>query len=74
MRKWRIDELPQLWNILLGEMSLVGPRPERRFYIDQVIARSPYYKYLLKSKTRTYQLGNGTVWLCRKCRRNDRTK
>ncbi|MEO7393461.1 MAG: sugar transferase [Chitinophagaceae bacterium] len=50
MRKWRIDELPQLWNILIGEMSLVGPRPERRFYIDQIIALSPYYKYLLKVK------------------------
>ena len=50
MRKWRIDELPQLWNILIGEMSLVGPRPERRFYIDQVIAKTPYYKYLLKVK------------------------
>lgn len=50
MRKWRIDELPQLWNILIGEMSLVGPRPERRFYIDQIIARFPYYKYLLKVK------------------------
>jgi len=50
MRKWRLDELPQLWNILLGDMSLVGPRPERRFYIDQVIARHPYYKYLLKVK------------------------
>ena len=52
MRKWRIDELPQLWNILIGEMSLVGPRPERRIYIDQIIARFPYYKYLLESKTR----------------------
>ncbi|MDZ4796039.1 MAG: sugar transferase [Bacteroidota bacterium] len=50
IRKWRIDELPQLWNILIGEMTLVGPRPERRFYIDQIIARSPYYKYLLKVK------------------------
>jgi exopolysaccharide biosynthesis polyprenyl glycosylphosphotransferase len=50
MRKWRIDELPQLWNILLGEMSLVGPRPERRLYIDQLINRFPYYKYLLKVK------------------------
>jgi polysaccharide biosynthesis protein PslA len=50
MRKWRLDELPQLWNILLGEMSLVGPRPERRFYIDQLITLFPYYKYLLKVK------------------------
>lgn len=50
MRKWRIDELPQLWNILKGEMSLVGPRPERKFYIDQIIPRWPYYKYLLKVK------------------------
>jgi len=50
MRKWRFDELPQLWNILIGEMSLVGPRPERRFYIDQIISRNPYYKYLLKVK------------------------
>ena len=50
MRKWRLDELPQLWNIMLGEMSLVGPRPERRYYIDQIMARFPYYKYLLKVK------------------------
>jgi lipopolysaccharide/colanic/teichoic acid biosynthesis glycosyltransferase len=50
MRKWRLDELPQLWNILKGEMSLVGPRPERRFYINQIVAQFPYYKYLLKVK------------------------
>lgn len=50
MRKWRLDELPQLWNILKGEMSLVGPRPERQFYIDQIVARFPHYKYLLKVK------------------------
>jgi exopolysaccharide biosynthesis polyprenyl glycosylphosphotransferase len=50
MRKWRLDELPQLWNILSGEMSLVGPRPERKFYIEQVVAVFPYYKYLLKVK------------------------
>jgi polysaccharide biosynthesis protein PslA len=50
MRKWRLDELPQLWNILKGEMSLVGPRPERKFYIDQIVEYFPYYKYLLKVK------------------------
>ena len=50
MRKWRLDELPQVWNILRGDMSLIGPRPERRFYIDQVMAINPYYKYLLKVK------------------------
>lgn len=50
MRKWRLDELPQLWNIVQGDMSLVGPRPERRFYVDQLIVRFPYYKYLLKVK------------------------
>lgn len=50
MRKWRLDELPQLWNILIGEMSLVGPRPERKFYIDQIVSRRPEYKYLFKVK------------------------
>ena len=50
MRKWRIDELPQLVNIIRGEMSLVGPRPERKFYIDQILTITPYYKYLLKVK------------------------
>lgn len=50
MRKWRLDELPQFWNILKGEMSLVGPRPERRFYIDQIVEKAPYYRFLLKVK------------------------
>ncbi len=50
MRKWRLDELPQLWNIIKGEMSLVGPRPERKFYIDQLVALHPEYKYLFKVK------------------------
>ncbi|HVY74809.1 MAG TPA: exopolysaccharide biosynthesis polyprenyl glycosylphosphotransferase [Puia sp.] len=50
MRKWRIDELPQLLNILRGEMSLVGPRPERQFYIDQITRQTSFFKYLLKVK------------------------
>jgi exopolysaccharide biosynthesis polyprenyl glycosylphosphotransferase len=50
MRKWRIDELPQLLNILLGDMSFVGPRPERRIYIDAILKQAPYYRYLLKVK------------------------
>lgn len=50
MRKWRLDELPQLWNILKGEMSLVGPRPERKFYVDQIVRIHPEYKYLFKVK------------------------
>lgn len=43
MRKYRIDELPQLWNIIKGDMSLVGPRPERAYFIDKIVKRAPYY-------------------------------
>lgn len=43
MRKYRLDELPQFWNVLIGEMSLVGPRPEREFYIEQIVKKAPYY-------------------------------
>lgn len=50
MRKWRLDELPQLINILKGEMSLVGPRPERKFYIDQIVQQHSEYNYLFKVK------------------------
>lgn len=50
LRKWRLDELPQLWNVMVGEMSLVGPRPEREYYIRQLMQEAPYFKYLLKVK------------------------
>lgn len=50
MRKWRLDELPQFINIIRGEMSLVGPRPERKFYIDQIVKQHPEYKFIFKVK------------------------
>lgn len=46
LRKTRLDEFPQFWNVLKGEMSLVGPRPERRFYIDKIAQHDPQYLYL----------------------------
>lgn len=50
MRKLRLDETPQFWNVVIGDMSLVGPRPERQFYIDQIIEKAPHYMLLLNIK------------------------
>ncbi|MCH5328259.1 MAG: sugar transferase [Coprobacter sp.] len=46
MRKYRIDELPQFWNVIIGDMSIVGPRPERAYYIEQIVRKAPYYSLL----------------------------
>jgi len=50
IRKMRIDEIPQFYNILIGDMSLVGPRPEREFFVDQLKKKIPYYPLRLKVK------------------------
>ena len=50
MRKTRLDETPQFFNVILGDMALVGPRPERQYYIEKIIAEAPHYKHILKVK------------------------
>ena len=46
LRKYRIDEIPQFWNVIKGEMSIVGPRPEREYFINQIMQKAPYYALL----------------------------
>lgn len=46
LREHHLDELPQLWNVFIGEMAFIGPRPERQFYIDQIMQHDSRYRYL----------------------------
>jgi exopolysaccharide biosynthesis polyprenyl glycosylphosphotransferase len=50
LRKVRLDEIPQFYTVLKGDMSIVGPRPERQYYIEQIIQRAPHYRLLHKVK------------------------
>lgn len=46
LREHHLDELPQLWNVFMGDMAFIGPRPERKFYINQIMEKDPRYAYL----------------------------
>ena len=46
LREYHLDELPQLWNVFIGDMAFIGPRPERKFYIDQIMEHDPRYHFL----------------------------
>jgi exopolysaccharide biosynthesis polyprenyl glycosylphosphotransferase len=57
MRKVRVDELPQFWNVIKGDMSIVGPRPERQFFIDQIVQIAPHYRHLHRVRPGLTSLG-----------------
>lgn len=57
LRKYRLDELPQFWNVLVGDMSLVGPRPERKYYIDRIVEQAPYYALIHQVRPGITSLG-----------------
>jgi len=57
MRKVRLDEFPQFWNVIKGDMSLVGPRPERQFFIDQIMQIAPHYRHLHRVRPGLTSLG-----------------
>ncbi|SNC62830.1 exopolysaccharide biosynthesis polyprenyl glycosylphosphotransferase [Hymenobacter gelipurpurascens] len=57
MRKVRLDELPQFWNVIKGDMSIVGPRPERQFFIDQIMRVAPHYRHLHRVRPGLTSLG-----------------
>ncbi|MDA3867568.1 MAG: sugar transferase [Salinivirgaceae bacterium] len=57
LRKTRLDETPQFFNVIIGNMSLVGPRPERQFFIDQIVERAPHYYHLLRVRPGITSLG-----------------
>lgn len=52
LREHHLDELPQLWNVFCGQMAFIGPRPEREFFIEQIMERDPRYRFLYQIRPR----------------------
>ena len=70
IRAHHLDEFPQLWNVIKGEMSFVGPRPERQFFIDQIMERNPDYVRLYTVRpglSPTLPFTMGTLTPLRRC-------
>lgn len=57
MRRWKLDEIPQFVNVIKGDMALVGPRPERQFFIDQIMEKEPYFPLLLSLRPGITSIG-----------------
>lgn len=70
LREYHLDELPQLWNVFIGDMAFIGPRPERKFYIDQIMEHDPRYHFLYQIRPGGYFICYALQWLYRYAGKN----